>query len=554
MFHKEDYSNTKPSNGSMDDAQQIADLLQKDPKVTRAIQTAFYRHDGKSWFKKWFAERIVADKVGIVDQEVAYNAGKLVVEDKQEQVENDYDERDMQFLATLYPFQKENLEFMVQNNGRVLLGDEMGLGKTLSSLAYICKTKQTPALVICPKSLKFNWHKEILNAVKINGNAPSIRIVDTDRFDLQTVDLDTRETRKADFVIANYERVRKQVVTDKLKLWKKRAVILDEAHKIKNYRSQQTKAINEICRDVAHVIALSGTPLLSHGVEIYNVVRPVAPNLFGSWKNFERNYCFKTRFGSQLKHNKYDELKTTLYRTFIRHKKEDVLKDLPSKQIITQPVDFDYMGYEKWARKEIQERAKEERDSEELLGFITKERKHVGMMKADSAAKFAENILQQDESVLLFAHHKDVISELQNKLNEYKPKIIVGGQNEHERNDAVESFQNGDTKLLIGSITAAGLGLNLTASRYAVTAELDWTPANHWQAEDRIHRIGQENNVTIYYLIAFGTLDDMLVDTITKKEEMFNKLIEKDGNKNQSIISNPELKQQIKNRIREFAK
>jgi len=125
--------------------------------------------------------------------------------------------------------------------------------------------------------------------------------------------------------------------------------------------------------------------------------------------------------------------------------------------------------------------------------------------------------MEIEESVVVFCHHKSIHKLLNQSLEEFSPSTIIGGQSDKIRQKSIDDFQNGDTKLMIAGLRAGNLGINLTRARYVIFAELDWSPAIHRQAEDRLHRIGQKNTVFAYYLIGNGTLDNHVADILIDK-------------------------------------
>ena len=125
--------------------------------------------------------------------------------------------------------------------------------------------------------------------------------------------------------------------------------------------------------------------------------------------------------------------------------------------------------------------------------------------------------MEIEESVVVFCHHKYIHKLLHESLAEFSPAAIIGGQTDKIRQKGIDDFQNGDTKLMIAGLRAGNLGINLTRAKYVIFAELDWSPAIHRQAEDRLHRIGQKNTVFAYYLIGDGTLDNHVADILVDK-------------------------------------
>ena len=125
--------------------------------------------------------------------------------------------------------------------------------------------------------------------------------------------------------------------------------------------------------------------------------------------------------------------------------------------------------------------------------------------------------MEIEESVVVFCHHKYIHKLLHESLQGFAPASIIGGQTDKIRQNNIDSFQNGDTKLMIAGLRAGNLGINLTRAKYVIFAELDWSPAIHRQAEDRLHRIGQKNTVFAYYLIGKRTLDEHVADILVDK-------------------------------------
>ena len=106
---------------------------------------------------------------------------------------------------------------------------------------------------------------------------------------------------------------------------------------------------------------------------------------------------------------------------------------------------------------------------------------------------------------------------LNESLSEFSPSSIIEGQTDKFRQESIDRFQDGKTKLMIAWLRAGNIGINLTKAKYVIFAELDWSPAIHRQAEDRLHRIGQKNTVFAYYLIGNGTLDDHVANVLVDK-------------------------------------
>ncbi len=149
-----------------------------------------------------------------------------------------------------------------------------------------------------------------------------------------------------------------------------------------------------------------------------------------------------------------------------------------------------------------------------------RERQATGIAKAPYVAAFVRALTEGGERVLLFAHHHDVVDAYNNLLRELRPVFITGREDQKKKDKAVEAFQSGDTGLCVISLRAAA-GLNLQRASCVVFGELDWSPAVHSQAEDRAHRIGQQDSVLCYYLVSPRGADQDVQETLGLKVSQF---------------------------------
>jgi len=136
--------------------------------------------------------------------------------------------------------------------------------------------------------------------------------------------------------------------------------------------------------------------------------------------------------------------------------------------------------------------------------------------------------MEIEESVVVFCHHRSIHNLLHQNLSDFSPVSIIGGQSDKVRQEQIDKFQNGESKLMIAGLRAGNVGINLHRARYVIFAELDWSPAIHRQAEDRLHRIGQKNTVFAYYLIGNGTLDNHVANVLVDKSYEIDSIM--DGN------------------------
>ena len=208
----------------------------------------------------------------------------------------------------------------------------------------------------------------------------------------------------------------------------------------------------------------------------------------------------------------------------LRRKKSDVLKELKDKVKYTEVIDADVSYYQDELNKILNKLEEEQKAAEtEFLKHasyqraIQSERQAAGVAKLRSVIEFVKNIMEIEESVVVFCHHRAIHRLLHESLEEFHPSSIIGGQTDKDRQANIDRFQNADTKLMIAGLRTGNLGINLTQARYVIFAELDWSPAIHLQAEDRLHRIGQKNTVFAYYLIGNGTLDEHVANILVDK-------------------------------------
>ena len=440
-----------------------------------------------------------------------------------------------QFRGKLLNFQKEGLDFLLKSSGNALLADEMGLGKTVETLAYLASEKQAyPALVIAPLVTLNNWQREIAKFLKrksrngkiVENDIPSSTIIRKGK---------AAEIGKYDFYIINYELLYKRL-DDLLKLDVK-TIVCDE---VQNLRSKTTKKYDAVKKLTAHEsvkfrIGLSGTPIYNRGSEIWPIVDILRPGLLGNFTEFCEYFCYVNEKGKAIVlENKRELLRKQLQKyVMLRRKKSDVLKELKDKVRYKEVIDADRNYYVNelgkiWEKFEVEQKdAKTKFDkSSSYQRAIQSERQAAGVAKVPHVINFVKNIMEIDESVVVFCHHRAIHQLLHEKLSEFSPVSIIGGQSDKFRQEQIDMFQRGESKLMIAGLRAGNVGINLTRAKYVIFAELDWSPAVHRQAEDRLHRIGQKNTVFAYYLIGNGTLDDHVADILVDKSYEIDSIID----------------------------
>lgn len=441
----------------------------------------------------------------------------------------------------LFPFQEQGVRFLEAKDGRALVGDEMGLGKTIQALAYLqLHPELRPAIIVCPASLKLNWAKEIRLTL---SSKKGVAILEGKK-DIPTGWL---KSVNRDIIIVNYDILigwLKEIRSINPKI-----VIADEAHYFKANSAKRTKAMKDLIKVVSHFIALSGTPIMSRPMEIYNAWVMIDPVNCPNFYEFAQKYCGAKHNGFGWEYvgaSNTEELHKLLTSTvMIRRKKTDVLKDLPDKIYSSIPMkldnqkeynlaDSDFIGYVKKTKgKEAAERA----SNAEVIAQIEALKQIAVRGKLNAVIEWVHDFLESGEKLVLFGVHKFVIDKLINEFRGVAVKID-GSTSNIDKQKAVEAFQQDDNvRLLIGNIKAAGIGHTLTAASNVAFIEYPWTPGEMKQAEDRCHRIGQKNCVNIHLLVAYHTIEGEIVELLDSKTQILDAVLDGEVTEMESLLS-----------------
>jgi len=429
-----------------------------------------------------------------------------------------------EFTGTLKEFQKEGLSYLLGAE-RALLADEMGLGKTIQALAYLAAKGAYPALIVVPPHLVRNWQAEIRRFLRLPGNEQlSFEGKGADDSVHVIKGLKPYELPAASIYIIHYLLLRGW--KNELPEYAFRAVIFDEIQELRHTGTEKYSAASLVSASAPTCIGLSGTPIYNRGGEIWSVMNILEYHCLGDWDSFTREWCYG--YGSDVVTNP-DQLGDYLKAEglMLRRTKGQVLKELPPKRRVTQTVDFDKGKYGKLIQGAV-EKARAIDSIKDMFekGRLTREavnesRKAIGIAKAPFVTEFVKMLLDADEKVLLFAYHHAVFDTYMEDLKAYKPVEITGRESSAEKDRSVTAFMNGETNICMVSLRAAA-GLNLQRATCVVFGELDWSPAIHSQAEDRAHRIGQEDSVLCYYLVAEEGTDEVIQEFLGLKIQQFS--------------------------------
>lgn len=433
----------------------------------------------------------------------------------------------------LYGYQKLGVEFMINNRGRAILADQMGTGKTIQSIAYVVHENFEKTLVITLNSVKGAFNNEIENNTKLKTF-----VINAKTTEAQLTKAITRG--EAQVFIINYDIIRKFYPT--LASSRFDCMIVDEAHYIKSQKAARSKLVTTLSRYIPHVILLTGTPLLSRPVELFNLLNAVDPKTWKDYFKYTVRYCngFRGPWGWDVSgSSNIEELKTKISHHFLRRVKEDVLKELPPKTFIDIPVELDKEHRKLYAlaMSNFSEylRNKKGKTEEEIgkityaetLAKLSELRAIITRGKVAVAVELVKNIVENGEKVLVFCCYNEPLHQLQEELGE-QAVMIIGSTPGEDRQDIVDEFQNDEKRrVFLGGIKSAGTGITLTAASTVIFIDYSWTPADHNQATDRVHRPGQKaQNINVYQLYATDTIDSDVRLLLKQKEAIFSKIFD----------------------------
>jgi SWI/SNF-related matrix-associated actin-dependent regulator of chromatin subfamily A-like protein 1 len=411
----------------------------------------------------------------------------------------------------LFPHQVEGVAFLLRRR-RAILADDMGLGKTRQAITALRVESRGPNLVVCPASVKRNWEREIL----VVRPDDAVRVV-AGRAD----DGDWN----ADWVVVNYDILAAHL--DRLAATPWQGIVFDEAHYLKNHDSQRSRHCRRIVAAAGDpvVYALTGTPLTNRPRDLFPLLQLCGHPMARSFLSFAKRYCAAEHNGfgwvtdgaSNL-----DELAVQLQGMMLRRTKDQVL-DLPPKLRSWLHVSVpDGTGAREMGDvlRFMLQRQPALADRGHLLALLTRARLKVAAAKTAHSIEYVENALAQQQKVIVFSCFDEPLQRIAQHFGD-AAVLLTGATPTARRQGLVDRFQQEEgVRVFAANIIAGGVGLNLTAARQVVFNDMDWVPANHWQAEDRAYRIGQTNTVHVAYMCAEDTVDEFVASLLTLKEQI----------------------------------
>jgi superfamily II DNA or RNA helicase len=448
----------------------------------------------------------------------------------------------------LMPHQAQVVAKAKDGHRTFLLADEPGLGKTAQALLAAQAADAYPLLVVVPNVVKTSWAREAAMWTPKHG---------------ATVIHGDGETADAfcDIVVVNYDILNRHVGW--LGRFGFRGMIIDEAHFIKNKSSQRSRNALDLSRQIRErmtrplLMALTGTPLIND-IEDFLAIWEFLGWITGTEVGPDLLHALEANGMTPVDPGFYPAARQSVIEMgVVRRRKVDVAKDIPARRIADVPVELEgalgssvreaerklaqRLVKRYWsavaARKDTTETAeidptiirqvcaRELRDSddnstgENVFAMM----RRIGRAKADPAADFTAQLSRNAGKVVLFAKHIEVMDAAERLFAKrgIGYSSIRGDQTTRVRQENIDAFVNDENiHVIVCSLTAAGVGINLQVSSNVVLAELSWTAAEQTQAIDRVHRIGQEQPVTAWRVIATQTVDARIAELINTKESL----------------------------------
>lgn len=469
-----------------------------------------------------------------------------------------YIPEEYKFKIKPFSHQIDGVNYGLKYN-RFLLGDEQGLGKTMQAINIACIKKEQKhykhCLIICGvNGLKWNWKSEVEKHSNEEGYILGTRYDKKGREKIGTMTdrlEDLRVNTKNEFInpnmnnsyfiITNIETLRNEKIINELKALCDMNVIemlvLDEGHKCKDPSSIQGKHLLKLQAD--SMITMTGTPLMNNPLDLYIHLKWLGYEKH-SFYSFKQHYCIMGGYGGYqvVGYRHLDQLKEQFDDIMLRRLKKEVL-DLPDK--IYQNEFVEMTSKQEKIYKEVTLEVKNNIDKVSAainpLAEMIRMRQatdYTGILsstilesaKLDRLDELLEEIIANGNKAIIFSNWTSMTNPTYQRYeNLYNPALITGEVK--NRVEQEQKFMNDDScKIIIGTVGAMGTGLTLTAANYVIFLDEPWNKAIKDQAEDRAHRIGTKDNVTIITMMCKNTIDERIHDIVEQKGKMADLLVD----------------------------
>ncbi len=427
------------------------------------------------------------------------------------------------------------MRFLYKSNFGGILADDMGLGKTIQSIAFSSQLSgDHPSLIVGPTNVIYNWQREFKQFY------PSKKVIVYTGSNREKI---LKDCPAPDFIITTYGIVKNDF--DKLSTINFEALLIDEAQAIKNPKAQVSDAIKGL--NAKFRLILTGTPIENHFQDLWNLFDVVMPGYLGTHSVFD----------NAIKNGGKDILKAKMRPFILRREKREVLSELPEKTEIILKCEMSE-AQERLYQTVLDAARKGIRDSQgrtqklAMFAALLKLRQvclHPGLLsetnnwdipstKFEMMTEKVTELIDEDHKIVLFSQFTKMLDIIEKwaKSEGISTKRIDGSIPAKQRMEIVNAYQKTSTPtLMLISLKAGGMGINLTAADYVIHMDPWWNPAIESQATDRVHRMGQQNKVIVYKMITEGSIEEKIQTLQQSKREMLAEMIDIDSIEDKKI-------------------
>jgi SNF2 family DNA or RNA helicase len=414
---------------------------------------------------------------------------------------------------------------MWMTTGGLLLADDVGLGKTAVSFCGFIDPKLRPALVVTLSHLPIQWKAELEKFTDLKAHILKKG---------QPYDILDKDGKLPDVIISNYHKLAGWAETLEPIV---QSIVFDECQELRHRSTQKYDAAEMIAHSCDYRLGLSATPIYNYGGEIWNVCNILCPDTLGTWEEFSREWC-------EFRHDKYVIDNPAAFGVYaretgvmLRRTRKEVQRELPGIIRVPQWIQTDPEAFKKLKGQAIELAKLILRQNQDYKGqkmqaageFDMKMRQATGIAKAPFVADFVRFLVEENGTpVVLYGWHRDVYEIWLEKLRgnplrgiaNLNPVMYTGSESPKQKEWAKQEFLAGRSKVMIISLRAgAGMDGLQEMAHVCVFGELDWSPGVHEQCEGRLHRDGQDEPVTSYYLLADEGSDPVMSDVLGVKKQ-----------------------------------
>ncbi|MBW4455197.1 MAG: DEAD/DEAH box helicase [Nostoc indistinguendum CM1-VF10] len=452
------------------------------------------------------------------------------------------------FKGQLRPYQERGaawLSFLERWGLGACLADDMGLGKTVQFIAFLLHLKEqytleNPTLLVCPTSVLGNWEREV------NKFAPSLKILQYHGDKRPKGKAFLEAVKKHDLIVTSYSLLHRDIKSLQSVSWQ--IIVLDEAQNVKNPEAKQSKAVREL--EATFRIALTGTPVENRLQELWSILDFLNPGYLGNKQFFQRRFAMPIeKYGDTAS---LTQLRSLVQPFILRRLKSDrdIIQDLPDKQEMT--VFCGLTGEQAALYQQVVEQSLVEIESAEglqrrgmILALLIKLKqicnhpaqylKQATLEQHNSAKllrleEMLEEVLAESDRALIFTQFAEWGKLLKPYLEKQLGReifFLYGSTSKKQREEMIDRFQHDPQgpPIMILSLKAGGVGLNLTRANHVFHFDRWWNPAVENQATDRVFRIGQTRNVQVHKFVCTGTLEEKIHDMIESKKQLAEQVV-----------------------------